>query len=48
MDDRPPDDRKDADAWKAWLTRDMTVTFPRWMYLAAGGVALILLLVALD
>lgn len=42
-----PDPRTDP-SWKAWLMQEVTVTLPRWAYVAAAGAALVLLLIALD
>jgi hypothetical protein len=51
MTDLPPQtpNRKiDGAAIKAWLAAPLTVTFPGWVFAAAGLGGLILLLIALD
>ncbi len=48
-DPSPTTPRKlDSQTIKAWLTAPLTVTFPGWVFAAAGCAALLLLLIALD
>ena len=38
----------DSQTIKDWLAAPLTVTFPGWVFAAAGCAALLLLLIALD
>lgn len=48
-DPSPTTPRKlDSQTIKVWLAAPLTVTFPGWVFAAAGFAALLLLLIALD
>ena len=48
-DPSPTTPRKlDSQTIKDWLAAPLTVTFPGWVFAAAGLAALLLLLIALD
>jgi hypothetical protein len=55
MSDHPPQTptepsarKVDGAALKGWLSAPVTVTFPGWVFAAAGVAVLVLLLIALD
>jgi hypothetical protein len=43
-----PRDDTTLEKARAWLASQVTITVPGWAVVLAGGVALVLLLVALD
>jgi hypothetical protein len=48
MSDQKNDQNPIPAEWRSWLSTPMTITQPRWVFVAAAAVAVILLLVALD